>query len=505
MTLHAALVEGARAFPARPWICCDGETWSYLDGNRITDRLARGLMAAGVQPGDRVALLFANCPELVFSYYACWKIGAIAAPLNVRFAPPELAYALGHCEARILLGHEDLCRPVIPLLADLPHLSGVHVAGGGLEGADRFEALCEGEPAALPVVDDHQVAAVLYTSGTTARPKGVIHTHAGLRQQEENLFDALGREVFEQAVASVPLYHASGFGAVMLPVTQAGGSMWIVRRFEPEKVLSLIQASGATFSGNLPIQVQALVDHPQAAGFDLGSVKVFICGGDYVPGELQARFKALFGVHLDEVLGMTELYYAIQPLARGDRRPGSIGKPLGDVRLAVLDPAGEALPDGEVGEVAAWSAGMTLGYWGDPEATAAAIQDGWLHTGDLGRRDADGYYWFEGRTKDVIIRGGSNISPGEVEDVLIAHPAVAEAGVVGAPDPEFRQVVWAYVAPRAGAELTEAELLAWAGERIAAYKVPARIVFMDALPKGLTGKMDRKALREHAAAEREPA
>jgi acyl-CoA synthetase (AMP-forming)/AMP-acid ligase II len=466
-------------------------------------------MASGVRPGDRVALLFANCPELVFSYYACWKIGAIAVPLNVRFAPPELTYALDQCEAMLLLGESELCRPVIPLLPELPHLSAVHVVGDALDGAGRFQALREddgpGSSATLPVVDDHQVAALLYTSGTTARPKGVIHTHAGLRQQAENFFDALGKEVFERAVISLPLYHTSGFGALMLPVTQAGGSMWIVRRFEPEAVLSVIQASRATYSGNLPIQVQMLVDHPGAADFDLGSVKVFICGGDYVPGELQRRFLALFGVHLDEILGMTELYYSIQPLRLGERRPGSAGKPLGDVRLAVVGPAGEPLADSEVGEIAAWSAGVTLGYWNDPPSTAAAIREGWLHTGDLGRRDADGYYWFEGRTKDVIIRGGSNIAPGEVEDLLIAHPAVAEAGVVGAPDPEFRQVVWAYVALRAGAEAAEAELKAWAGERIAAYKVPARIIFIDTLPKGLTGKMDRKALRELAAAELKPA
>ncbi|HEY5411617.1 MAG TPA: AMP-binding protein, partial [Caulobacteraceae bacterium] len=265
MTLHAALAEGARAFPDRPWVSCENQTWSYAEGGALTDRLAQGLMAAEIGPGDRVALLFANSPELIFSYYACWKIGAIAVPLNIRFAPPELAYALGHCEARILLGQEDLCRAVIPMQAELPHLSAVHVTGDALEGARRFEALCEdrpGEPAALPSVDAHQMAALLYTSGTTARPKGVIHTHAGLCQQAENFFDALGRNVFERTVISTPLYHASGFGSGMLPVTQAGGSMWIVRRFEPEAVLCVIESSRATYSGNLPVQVRILVDHP---------------------------------------------------------------------------------------------------------------------------------------------------------------------------------------------------------------------------------------------------
>jgi acyl-CoA synthetase (AMP-forming)/AMP-acid ligase II len=506
MTLQAALSEGARAFPDRPWICCDDEVWTYAEGDEITDRLAQGLMAAGVGPGDRVALLFGNCPELVFSYYACFKIGAIAAPLNIRFAPPELAYALGHCEAKLLLGHDDLCRAVIPLLPDLPDLRAVHGVGDGLDGAGRFKDLIDSSASApLPPVDDRQVAAVLYTSGTTSRPKGVIHTHAALDRQIENFFDALGREVFERSVVSVPLYHASGFAAFMLQTTRAGGALWVVRRFEAARVLEVIERSRATYGGALPVQVKALVDHPGAAGFDLSALKLFICGGDYVPGELQARFKALFGVCLDEICGMTECYYAIQPRSSGERRPGSIGKPLGDVRIRLVDRDGAPAPEGEVGEIVVRSHGQTLGYWNDPVSTDAAIRDGWLHTGDLGRRDADGYYWFEGRAKDLIIRGGSNISPGEVEDVLIAHPAVSEAGVVGAPDPEFRQVVWAYVALRSGAEASEADLKAWAGTRIAAYKVPERIIFVDQTPKGLTGKTDRKTLRERAAAEQEAA
>jgi acyl-CoA synthetase (AMP-forming)/AMP-acid ligase II len=507
MTLQAALAEGARAFPDRQWFSCDGQAWTYAEGDEITDRLARGLMAAGVRPGDRVALLFGNGPEIVFSYYACFKIGAIAVPLNIRFAPPELAYVLGHCEAKILLEQDQLCRAVMPLRSQLPHLRAVHVAGDVLEGAGSFEALFDGgdgEPTAFPAVEESQIAALLYTSGTTAKPKGVIHTHAGLRQMAENMFDALGRDTYARTVVSMPMCHIGGFSC-MVAGTQAGGRIWTLPRFDPEQVLELLQRSRATMGGALPFQAKMLVDHPRSASFDLSALRGFLCGGDCVQADLQDRFLALFGAPLDEICGMTEVYYATQPLARGERRPGTVGKPFGDVRIALLGRTGEPVGEGEVGEFVVQSAAMTLGYWNDPASTAAAIRNGWLWTGDLGSRDAEGFYRFEGRSKDVIIRGGSNISPGEVEDALVAHPAVAESGVVGAPDAELGQVVWAYVALRAGERANEAELVAWAGERIAAYKVPERILFMNALPKGVTGKINRKALRERAAAEREPA
>ena len=507
MTLRTALTEGAQTFPDRQWISCDDHTWSYADGDRITDRLAKGLVAAGIRRGDRVALLFGNGPEIVFSYYACFKIGAIAVPLNIRFAPPELAYALGHCGAKLLLGQEELCRAVMPFMPQLPHLEAVHVVGDILGGAGGFEALFadgEDEPAVLPAVEDSHIAVLLYTSGTTAKPKGVIHTHAGLVQMVENFYDAIGKDMLARSVVSMPMYHMGGFSFVVC-VTQAGASMWTLRCFDPERVLQLLQQSRATLSSGLPLQVKMLVDHPKAAEFDLGGLESYLCGGDYVQADLQARFLALFGAPLDEICGMTEVYYTIQPVVRGDRKPGTIGKPYGDVRIALLNPDGEPVREGEVGEFVVRSASMSPGYWNDPVSTAATIRDGWLWTGDLGRRDADGFYRFEGRSKDVIIRGGSNISPGEVEDVLIAHPAVAEVGVVGAPDPDLGQVVQAYVALWPGAQVTEPELLAWAGERIAAYKVPERVVVMDILPKGLTGKIDRKALRERAAQERGPA
>jgi long-chain acyl-CoA synthetase len=228
---------------------------------------------------------------------------------------------------------------------------------------------------------------------------------------------------------------------------------------------------------------------------------MFVSGGDCVPLELQNRFRELFGVTVDELCGMTEVMYCNQPVSLGQRRPGSIGKPFGDVRIRLEDADGNEVPAGEVGEIVAHSGAVTLGYWNDPENTKAALKGGGMHTGDLAWRDGDGFLWFAGRSKDIIIRGGSNISPGEVEDVLYTHPAVYEAGVVGVPCSELGQRVRAYVALKPGAQATDRDLMDFAAGKIAAYKTPESIVFLATLPKGPTGKVLRKALRDQAANE----
>jgi len=284
----------------------------------------------------------------------------------------------------------------------------------------------------------------------------------------------------------------------MLTTTAAAGTVTLQPGFDPAAALRAIGENRITYTGGLPVMVNAMINCADAGKFDLSSLLVFSAGGDCVPMELQNRFKKLFGINVDELCGMTEILYANQPYHLGERRPGSVGKPFGDVRIRLKDANGRDVPPGEVGEIVAYSGAVTLGYWNDPQNTAAALKDGGMHTGDLGRFDADGYLWFAGRAKDIIIRGGSNISPGEVEDALYTHPAVYEAGVVGVPCSELGQRVRAYVALKPGAQATDKELMDWAGKRIARYKVPESIQFMTALPKGLTGKVLRKALREDA-------
>jgi long-chain acyl-CoA synthetase len=402
---------------------------------------------------------------------------------------------------------DELCAPLLKQRAALPDLAKIFVTGGSLPGTSPFSNLLQASdtPLALPDVGDEQLAALLYTSGTTARPKGVMHTHATLLHQNANYFQACGTEVYSQAVTFLPLCHIAGFSFSSLSTTQAGGTLWIIPRFDPETVLRTLAESRCTFSGGLPVHINALVNCPGAESYDLSALKLFIAGGDCTPLELQNRFKTLFGVNVDELCGMTEVIYSMQPHLLGERRPGSIGKPIGDVRIRLEDPDGNEVAPGGVGEIVIFSGAVTPGYWNDPQSTEAALKNGGMHSGDLARRDEDGFYWFAGRSKDIIIRGGSNISPGEVEDVLYAHPAVYEAGVVGAPCAELGQRVRAYVVLKARAQATQDELREWVAKSLAAYKIPESIIFASDLPKGPTGKILRKVLRDRASGESETA
>ncbi len=496
MTLQLALQENAKAFPDRIWLRYEGAQWSYADGDNISRQIAAGLIELGIKPGDRVALLFTNCPELVFCYFACFSIGAVAVPLNTRFQLAELIYSIHHSGAVLLLGQQDLCEPLFVARGELPHLAEILVAG-----TERFAELSHAEPVALPMVHENQLAVIMYTSGTTAKPKGVMHSHATLKRQSANYLAVLGPAIYEQTLVSLPLCHIAAFSILLLSATAAGGTVTILPRFEPGPVLRSIAENRITFAGGLPVMVNALVNYPGAGAYDLSSLRMFTAGGDCVPLELQNRFRELFGIVVDELCGMTEVMYCNQPFDKGQRRAGSIGKPFGDVRIRLEAPDGNEVPLGTVGEIVVHSGAVTLGYWNDAENTELALRGGGMHTGDLAWRDADGFLWFAGRSKDIIIRGGSNISPGEVEDALYTHPAVYEAGVVGVPCAEMGQRVRAYVALKSDAKATDRDLIDWVARKIAAYKVPESIVFLATLPKGSTGKVQRTDLRDLASNE----
>ena len=499
VTLGNAVKLGASRHPDRAALIVEDQRWSYAELDRAIDRLAQGLIAFGIKVGDRVALHLTNSFDAVVTYQACFRTGAIAVPLNTRMKGPELQYVLNHSGARLYLGQPSLFFEIDPLRSDVPSVEAWFLSGDvtAVSGVSQLAELANsGGTTALPHVPQDAVAAILYTSGTTARPKGVTHTHSTLGHIAGNSAAIAGPVADDVIGIVVPVCHVFGLGT-LLATYYTGSTAVIIPRFEPLFVVDQLRRHSVSIFGGLPVMLNALVHVPGPPSMELPAMRACAAGGDAVPTELQRRFKARFGVDITEGCGMTEVQpYTANPIG-GLGKAGSIGRPAQGATLRLVDAFGEDVPQGEEGEVLVRSNAMTIGYWNDPEATAATITDGWLRTGDLARVDEDGYYWFVGRKKEIIIRGGSNISPLEVEEALYQHPAVREVGVVGVPDAAFGEIVAAFIALKAAA--TEDELKTFLAPRMAAYKIPERIYFVPDLPKGLTGKVQRKSLKELAA------
>ena len=478
--------------------------WTYEEFHWTVQHLAVALSSLGIQYGDRVALQLGNRPELVFAYYACFQLGAISVPVNNRFASPEIEYTINHSGCRVCICQSDLYANVVPIRSALTTLEQVFLVDGDASmfpNVRSFNQLLDmpAHESSFPKVPDAAVAAILYTSGTTSRPKGVTHTHRSLDATARLHGKHIGLGADDVVCVVPPMCHILGFATQMITSLWAGATIVIIPRSDPETVLRAIESCKATRIAALPTLYQALINHPGAEQFCLKSLRTGIGGGDAVPLALQEKFLATFRVQILEGCGMTEIVPFTLNLPN-EFRKGSIGRKCPGATIRLTDENGIDVPTGFPGEILVRSDAQFVGYWKEPEITAYALAGGFVHTGDLGRIDEDGFYWFAGRKKEIIIRGGSNISPLEVEEVLYQHPAIRECGVVGVPDDDLGEVVWAYVAART--PVTPEELQQFVRQKIAPYRVPEVISFLEELPKGATGKVHRRSLRERAKMER---
>ena len=494
MTIPAALNRSRTRSPEKLAIVCGEQSWTYAELDVLTDKVALNLLIAGVQRGDRVAFHLVNGPELAIGSLACLKAGAIAVPINLRLKGPEIDYILRHSGSMCYIGQPDFHASLIGSCPAIGSLELRYLTGEPKDDrANSFADLLAETNASLPgpEISTDQVAAILYTSGTTARPKGVMHTHQTLIETAKVMRQA-GLDGDQVAVVMTPMTHMIGFGMVFLSGLLNGATVVISRPFDFEGTLQALARWRGTFLAGLPIMFRGLIQTQAELQLDVSSGKFYFCGGDSVPSALQEAFGNVFGP-VCEAFGATE----IAPTAwnrPGQIKAGSIGNPSHDGNFRLVDSDENEVPVGEAGEICVRGPHLMAGYWQDPEATSAAIRNGWFYTGDVARCDEDGFYWFVGRKKEIIVRGGSKISPLEVEDVLYQHPAVSEAGVVGRRDSVWGEVVIAFIALRPGFQATEDELLAFARERLADYKVPESIIYRDQLPKGLTGKVLRRSL-----------
>jgi long-chain acyl-CoA synthetase len=504
--LAVMLREAAQARPDKPAVILDQSRLTYAELDLLSDRLAAGLRDAGVERGDRVALLLPNVPQFPIAYYGVLKAGAVVVPLNVLLKGPEIAYHLRDSEPRLLIAWRDF---VPEALRGAAEAGGVPVYAAGPPGSaapegarDLSELMAAAPSSELAETGPEDTAVILYTSGTTGRPKGAELTHFNLFMCCEvgaNRIVQLHDD--DVSLAVLPLFHSFGQSNVMNAAVYAAGTITLVPRFEAGKVLEVIQRDRVTIFAGVPTMFFALLHHPEADRYDTSSLRLCFSGGASMPGEVMRAFEERFGVTVLEGYGLSETSpTASANRSREERRFLSVGKPIWGVQMRVVDEQDRPLPPGpdHVGEIVIRGHNVMKGYFRNPEATAEAMRNGWFHTGDLGYADEDGFFYIVDRKKELIIRGGFNVYPREVEEVLYAHPAVAAAAVVPMPDERLGEEVRAVVQLAPGRRATAEELIAFCRERLAAYKYPRVVEFVDQLPIGPTGKVLKRELIERA-------
>jgi long-chain acyl-CoA synthetase len=490
MNLAANLLRSAERFPDRPAVRLDDTVLSYTDLAVRSARAAALLVAMGVRPGDRVAVMLPNAPEFAIVYYGILRAGAVVVPMSPLLKEREVAYYLGDSQARLIFAWHGC---VEEAAAGSTRAGAVCVGvDGGL--GDRLAALSPIEEIVERTGDN--TAVILYTSGTTGRPKGAELTHANLSTNTEVFAtDLVGVGPADVIFGGLPLFHSFGQTCGLNAAVRAGACLTLVARFAPDQVFEVLARDRVTiFEGVPTMYVTLLGANPD--GRDLSALRVCVSGGAALPVEVMRGFEEAFGCVILEGYGLSET----SPVASFNhpdrvRKPGSIGTPVRGVRMRVVDESGRDVPAGTVGEIAIQGHNVMKGYWRRPEATAEAIPDGWFRSGDLARVDDDGYFFIVDRRKDLIIRGGYNVYPREIEELLYEHPAVAEAAVLGFPDAALGEEIGAAVVLKPGATVTPQEIQAFVKGQVAAYKYPRKVWLLAALPKGPTGKVLKREIR----------
>jgi len=507
MNIANLLARAGRAHAERPAIVLGRDV--VCDYRTLAQRaaaIAGGLAARfGLAAGDRVAIVMANCPAYIEVLFACWWGGFTAVPVNAKLHPREFAYILDHAGARVCFVGDDTAQTIASLQPELADLAAVIEVDG-----DDFRRLATAEPVAMAAAAPDDVAWLFYTSGTTGRPKGAMLTHRNLLAMTTSYFvDVDHIDADDCILHPAPLSHGSGL--YVLPHVAAGAKQVIPESggFDPAEVLDLIAAhAGAAFFG-APTLVRRLVETAAASGADTRNLKTIVYGGAPMYAEDCKRALAVLGQKLVQIYGQGESPMTITALSRAchaatdhpryEARLASVGVAQTVVEVRVADGDDRPLPAGEIGEILVRGEAVMRGYWRDPEATAATLRGGWLHTGDVGAFDDDGFLTLKDRSKDLIISGGFNVYPREVEEVLLRHPAVAEVSVIGQPHRDWGEIIVACVVPAAGASLDTAGLDALCLDNLARFKRPKRYVVVPSLPKNNYGKVLKRELRQRLA------
>ena len=502
--------------PGRDSIVFEGKRWTYAQINERVNRLANAMTELGAGKGDRVGMLQVNCNQYVEAYYASAKLGAIFVPLNFRAKADELSYMIANAEAKILLvgsRYLEMVDGMLPQLLTVKQCISIDIdkdSGKRLYYEDLINSASPDE--LFYEIGDDDITILMYTAGTTGRPKGVPLRHSAFVSYVLDNVDPAHPDIEEKNLLTVPLYHVAGIQA-MLAAIYGGRTLVMMRQFEVKEWLGTIQRKKATRAMLVPTMLKRVIDDPDFNKYDLSSLKVVTYGAAPMPFEvIDKAIKVMPWVRFINAFGQTETASTITTLGPEDhiiegteeerekklkRLISSIGKPLPDVEVKIVDEEGKALPPIEVGEILARGPRIMTGYWRDEQKTSQVMTtDGWLRTGDMGWMDEEGYIYLAGRGDDMIIRGGENISPEEVENVLHSHPKVEEAAVIGVADPEWGQEPRAVVVLKKGEMATPEEIIEFCRSKLSGFKRPRSVVFIDCLPRNPMGKVLRKKLRE---------
>lgn len=514
MNLVTRVRETALQQPTKTAYHFMGNDTSYAEFDQSIARFASALRELGVEKGDHIAFLLGNTPHYLISLYATMRLGATAIPINPIYTADEIAFIIQNSDTKVVIALDMLLPLVEKAAGAFPSVLTYVICETSPEAGEKIAALPDrvrekvksftqlitsSSPEVLPVkIEPDDTAVILYTSGTTGRPKGAMLTHENLFSNARDTAEYLGFTASDKVLATLPVFHVFALTVVVNAPLLKGATILLVPRFSPQDVFNIVKDQQATIFAGVPTMYNFLYQFPQANIEDFSTIRLAISGGSSLPVALLHNFEEKFNVRISEGYGLSEAspVTCFNPLDR-DRKPGSIGTSILNVENRVVNELGDDVEVGEVGELIVRGPNVMKGYYKMPEETAATIRDGWLYTGDLAKVDDEGYFYIVDRKKDLVIVGGYNVYPREVEEVLFAHPGIVEAAVIGLPDANFGEAIHAYVVVK-DESLDAQALNSFCAEHLAKYKIPSNFEFLTEIPKNTTGKILRRSLKEQA-------
>jgi len=502
MTVNQLLDERAAELGDKTAIFFRDEEIGYRQLNDRALAVASGLVARGVEKGRNVCLLIPNRLEFMYAFFGVMKAGAVAVPINTLLKGEEITYIINNCEAEVIIvtdEHIELVRTIKPDCTRLKHVISTAAGDDVIPFEQLLKTPVDENP---PAVTEDEDASIIYTSGTTGRPKGVILTHGNYIADTRMMTESVGMSKDDRFLCILPLFHVNAQVVTTLGPLYAGASMVLLEGFSPKKFLPALARYKATAFSGVPTVYAILNNQPDAEQYDLSRLRFCVCGAAPMPVEVFNEFEKKYKAFILEGYGLSEGTCAssVNPLG-GKRKVGSIGLPLEGQPMKIFDDNDNEAPQGTVGEIVVKGPNVMRGYYNNPEATEATLKNGWLHTGDLGYVDEEGYFYIVGRKKEMIIRGGENIYPKEVEEAVYRHPAVLEAAIVGLPDKVWGEEVAAFIVLKDEGALNEEDMIDYCKEHLADYKCPRKVFFVKDLPKTATGKIQKRKVVEQFVAE----